>query len=61
MEEKKRAAMEEKMRAAMEEKMRVMEVARSQKAQTQAKVNAEVCKVLDAYGVPWEVFQWEHL
>ena len=26
-----------------------------------AKAIAEFCKVLDAYHVPWEVFQWEHL
>ena len=47
----------QKMMALREEKSRLA----SQKATTRAKAMAEFCRVLDAYGVPWEVFQWERL
>ena len=48
-------------RDAIEEEKREESRLASQKATTRAKAIAEFCKVLDAYGVPWEVFQWEHL
>ena len=48
-------------RVAMEEEERERSRLASQKAMTRAKAIAEFCKVLDAYNVPWEVFQWERL
>ena len=48
-------------RAAIEEEKREESRLASQKATIRAKAIAEFCKVLDAYSVPWEVFQWEHL
>ena len=48
-------------RDAIEEETREESRLASQKATTRARAIAEFFKVLDAYGVPWEVFQWEHL
>ena len=48
-------------RVAIEEEQREASRLVSQKATRRAKAIAELCKILDAYGVPWEVFQWEHL
>jgi hypothetical protein len=48
-------------RVAIEEEKREESRLASQKATRRAKAIAQLCKVLDAYNVPWEVFQWDHL